>query len=81
MSNDEHQTLHERKASAGQAIRIVIWIAVLAAIVVFALVNTDDANVDWVFSDATAPMWAVIGISAAAGAIIGFVARPRRRHH
>lgn len=81
MSNDEQHTLHERKASAGQAIRIVIWLAVLGAILVFALVNTDDANVDWVFSDATAPMWAVIGISAVAGAIIGFVARPRRHHH
>jgi uncharacterized integral membrane protein len=51
---------------------------VVAVVVVFALVNTKKVDVDWVVSDSRAPLWVVIGASAVAGAIIGFVARPRR---
>lgn len=68
----------ERKVRARQSFRMLIWLVVVAAVVVFAVVNTDKVGVDWVVNTARAPLWAVIGVSAAAGAIIGFVARPRR---
>ena len=69
----------ERRIRAAQTLRVVIWLVVLAAIVVLAAVNTDKVNVDWIVDEAEAPLWLVIGLSAAAGAIIGFTAKPRRR--
>lgn len=76
MSNET--TSAERRVRAGQTIRVIVWLVVVAVVVVFALVNTKKVNVDWVVSDSRAPLWVVIGASAVAGAIIGFVARPRR---
>ena len=72
MTNAEH------KIRAGQTIRVILGLAVVAAVVIFGVANRDKVNVDWVFNNATAPLWAVIGISAAAGAIIGYLAHPRR---
>jgi uncharacterized integral membrane protein len=69
----------ERSLRVGHLLHIVVWLIVLAAVVVFALVNTDKVNVDWVAKDSEAPLWLVIGISAVAGAIIGSLARVRRR--
>ncbi len=77
MSSDV-MTNAEHRVRAGQSLRVVIWLAVIAVVVVFALVNTDKVNVDWVVDNALAPLWAVIGASAVAGAIIGYLARPRR---
>lgn len=76
MSNET--TGAERRVRAGQTIRVIVWLVVVAVVVVFALVNTKKVDVDWVVSDSRAPLWVVIGASAVAGAIIGFVARPRR---
>ncbi|CAN5661368.1 MAG: LapA family protein [Acidimicrobiia bacterium] len=76
MSNET--TSAERRVRAGQTIRVIVWLVVVAVVVVFALVNTKKVDVDWVVSDSRAPLWVVIGASAVAGAIIGFVARPRR---
>ena len=56
-------------------VRVVIWLLVLAAVVVFAAVNTDDVSVDWVFDETEAPLWLVIAASAVAGAVIGAAAR------
>jgi uncharacterized integral membrane protein len=75
---NDHETAHERRIRAGQTVRVIVWLIVLAAVVVFALVNTDEVSVDWLFEDGEAPLWVVIGVSAAAGAVIGYVARPRR---
>ncbi len=68
----------ERRVRAGQTIRIVLWLAVVAAVIVFGLANKEKVHVDWVVRDTQAPLWAVIVASAAAGAIIGFLARIRR---
>lgn len=72
------KTLAERRVRAGQTVRVIIWLVVAAAVVVFALVNTEKVDVDWVFDDARMPLWVVIGTSALAGAVIGFLASPRR---
>ena len=55
-----------------------MFLVVVAAIVVFALINTDKVSVDWGASQSEAPLWAVIAISAVAGAFIGALARMRR---
>ena len=75
-SND--RSFAERRVRAGQTVRVVIWLLVAAAVVVFALVNTEKVDVDWVFDDARVPLWVVIGTSALAGAVIGALAKPRR---
>ena len=73
--------MRRRAPNAGSAPgrrSVIVWLVVVAVVVVFALVNTKKVDVDWVVSDSRAPLWVVIGASAVAGAIIGFVARPRR---
>lgn len=76
MADDE--TRHERSMRARQTIRIFVWVAVVAAVAIIAAVNTQDVDVDWVVGDSTLPLWAVIALSAIAGAVIGYVARWRR---
>ena len=67
----------ERTVRRGQTIRVVIWLVVVAALVVFGVANREKVDIDWVVNSATAPIWAVIGVSALAGAIVGYVAHPR----
>jgi uncharacterized integral membrane protein len=69
----------ERRVRADQTVRVVVWLGVLAAIVIFALANRDDVSVDWVFDETTAPLSLVIGVSAVAGALVGLLSRTRRR--
>lgn len=76
--SSETMTHAEQRVRAGQTVRVVIGLVVLAAVVVFAAVNTDDVSVDWVFDKTEAPLWVVIAASAVAGAVIGAVARHRR---
>lgn len=76
MTND--MTNAERKVRAGQTVRVIIWLVVVALLVIFALANKEKVTIDWIVNDARAPIWAVIGVSAIAGAIIGYVAHPRR---
>ncbi len=75
LNND--RTFTERRVRAGQTIRVIIW-QLVAVVVVFAAVNTNKVNVDWVVDEARMPLWGVIALSAVAGAIIGFLARPSR---
>ena len=75
---DSDKTFAERRVRAGQTVRVIIRLVVAAAVVVFALVNTEKVDVNWVFDDARVPLWVVIGASALAGAVIGFLASPRR---
>ncbi len=76
LNND--RTFTERRVRAGQTIRVIIWLLVAVVVVVFAAVNTNKVSVDWVVDEARMPLWGVIALSAVAGAIIGFLARPSR---
>jgi uncharacterized integral membrane protein len=76
--NRDEMVHGERRIRARQTIRVLVWLVVLAAVVVFAVVNTDEVSVDWIVDDSSAPLWVVIAVSAVAGAIVGFFARPRR---
>ena len=77
MSSHEMQRA-ESRVRTGQTVRVVLWLAVVAVLVVFAVANSTKVDVDWVFNDAEAPLYIVIGASAIAGAILGFIARPTR---
>ena len=77
MSNDSSP--HDRRVRTGQTVRVVIWLVVLAALVVFAALNTEKVTVDFGFDTRDVALWLVIAVSAAAGVVIGFFARPSRR--
>jgi uncharacterized integral membrane protein len=77
--SSEPRSRRETRIREAQTVRVVIWLIVLAVVVVFAALNTDKVSVDWAFDTTDVPLWVVIAISAIAGALIGYFARPRRR--
>jgi uncharacterized integral membrane protein len=78
MTTDVDRTT-ERRIRGRQTIKLIVWFVVIAALVVFAAVNTQEVAVDWVFDETETALWIVIAASAVAGAIIGFVAARRRQ--
>lgn len=77
MAGDD-QTHAERSIRARQTIRILVWVVAVAALVVFAAVNTQEVAVDWLFDETELQLWVVIAGSALVGALIGYVTRWRR---
>jgi uncharacterized integral membrane protein len=75
----EPRSHKETRIRTAKTVRVVIWLIVLAVLVVFGALNTDKVSVDWAFDTTDIPLWLVIAISAVAGAVIGYFARPRRR--
>ncbi len=80
MSNDTND-INTRNSirGVGHLVRLVIALALVVALVVVALDNTDDVRVGYAIGDASAPIWIVILIAAVAGAIISALIRLRRR--
>jgi uncharacterized integral membrane protein len=66
-----------RPVDSGRSINVkFVALGTLAAVLIlFALLNTHDVGVDWIFDTVSAPMIAVIGISALLGFAIGFLLR------
>lgn len=62
----------------GSIVKVVTWVIVLGAIVVFAISNRQDVNVDWVFDETETALWIVIAVSTGAGFVLGFVTSRRR---
>ncbi|CAN5467277.1 hypothetical protein BH23ACT3_BH23ACT3_13310 [soil metagenome] len=62
----------------GSIIKIVIGVIVLGALVVFAVSNRQDVNVDWVFDETETALWIVIAVSTVAGFVLGYVTSRRR---
>jgi uncharacterized integral membrane protein len=77
--SSEVRSHRERRIRAGQTVRVVIWLVVLAVLIVLAALNTDKVSVDWAFDTTDVPLWIVIGLSALAGVVIGYLARARHR--
>lgn len=61
-----------------QVVKLVVSALVLVALVVFALVNSDDVAVDYLVGDAQVPLIFVILGSAVAGALVGVLVRHRQ---
>jgi len=76
MSDD--RSTEERSIRARQTIRLLVWVVGVAALVVFAAVNTQEVAVDWLFDETDLQLWVVIAGSAVVGALIGYVTRWRR---
>jgi len=72
----------ERRSWRRWTVAAVVLVAV-AFLVVFAIQNTQDAEVSWVFGSTTGPLIFVILASAAAGFVVGvalvLLMRARRR--
>jgi uncharacterized integral membrane protein len=56
-------------------VKLILIGAFVALLVVFALLNTHEVGVDWIFDSVDVPMILVIGISAVLGFAIGFIVR------
>jgi uncharacterized integral membrane protein len=56
-------------------VKLIVIGVLVALLVVFALLNTHEVGVDWLFDTVSAPMILVIAASAALGFVIGFVVR------
>ncbi len=69
----------ERSIRTRQTFRLLVWVVVVAAVVVFAIVNTQDVTVDWLFGDGETALWVVIAVSAALGFVAGWFGHWRRR--
>lgn len=76
---DQHAgAVHRRDAA--QIIRLVLLVAIIAALVALAFDNRADVRVGYLFDDADAPGWVVLIAAAAAGVVIGWLLRHRPRH-
>lgn len=73
--NDEHKPQNPR---FGSILKVVVWVVVLGAILLFAISNRQDVNVDWVFDETETALWIVIAISTVAGFVLGTVTSRRR---
>jgi uncharacterized integral membrane protein len=56
-------------------VKLILVGAFVALLVIFALLNTHDVGVDWLFDTVSAPMILVIAVSAVLGFAIGFIVR------
>lgn len=71
-------TTTERKIRTGQTIRLVLLAVVAAVVVVWAFANTEDTEVDLLFTTATMPLVVVIAASAGLGMLFGLILAWRR---
>ncbi len=68
----------DRGISAKQKLRVLVSVVIVAVLVLWALANTEEVAVDWLFDTTTGPLVVVIAISAALGFLLGAVATWRR---
>ena len=76
---DEVSEKTERRIRIRQTVRVLLLLILAAVLVVWALANTDDVEVDWLFATSTVPLVIVIGASAVVGVLLGLLAGQRRR--
>jgi len=79
-NDDQHVSTVDTARGVGHIIRLVVIVAVIAALVAVALDNTDDVRLGYAVGDTNAPIWIVIVLSAIGGIVLGwlFKHRPRR---
>jgi uncharacterized integral membrane protein len=56
-------------------VKLILVGAFVALLVIFALLNTHDVGVDWIFDTVSVPMILVIAVAAVLGFAIGFIVR------
>lgn len=73
------RAVHRR--DAGRMFRLVLALALIAALVIVAFDNRSDVRVGYAVGAAQAPVWMVLVLAAVAGLFIGWLARHRPRRH
>lgn len=68
----------EKRISTKQKLRVLLFVAVAAVLVLWALANTEEVAVDWLIDTTSGPLVVVIAISAALGFLLGVAATWRR---
>jgi uncharacterized integral membrane protein len=68
-----------RGETFGLIARTVVFTVAVLAVVAMAAANPDDVLFDLEFEQYSTPMWVIITIAAALGAIAGLMVRPRSR--
>lgn len=83
MSTPERYEPQPAERDLKDNIRIVATIALFVLLALFVILNTDDTNVDFIFTDADAPLIFVLIGTAIAGAIVShlgqYLIRRRRQ--
>jgi uncharacterized integral membrane protein len=68
-SEERHKTQRDRREQA----RIVVGLTVIILAIVFAVVNLNSVEVDWIVSSSKAPLIIVIAISVVGGFVLGWL--------
>ena len=56
-------------------VKLILFGILAAVLVLFALLNTHEVGVDWLFDTVSAPMILVVAVSAVIGFAMGFLVR------
>lgn len=75
---DDVSSGKKRRIQFAQTVRVVVVGAIAAILVVLALANTDDVEIDWLVDSTTGPLVIIIGVSAALGFLAGLIVAWRR---
>jgi uncharacterized integral membrane protein len=77
-SDSGRHGMRARTRSTAETARYVVAAILALALIVFALANTDETNVDYMVGDSDAPLIVIMAISAVVGAVIAFLVGRRR---
>ncbi|GAA1450651.1 LapA family protein [Nocardiopsis tropica] len=68
-----------RKGLSSVPPRMWVALVLLVVTVLFVAQNRDTAQIQFLVLSLTAPLWAALAVSVAAGVVIGLLVRPSRR--
>ncbi len=80
MNDDDDVERHAaavHRRDAGNLVRIVVAVVIVAALVIVGMDNRNDVRVGYAIGHATAPIWMVIVAAGLAGVILGWLIRHR----
>ncbi len=82
MSDDHPSSARSREATSGRSRkdsgRLVLVAAVSALVALFAVLNLDEVEVNWIIGTFSTPLIVVIAVSVLLGAALGYLAARRR---
>jgi uncharacterized integral membrane protein len=78
MASDSVSESNARSIRARQTFRLVVVVVLVAIVVAFAVDNSQDVEVGWLFGEGSLPLWVVIVATFVVGNLAGYVAG--RRH-
>lgn len=76
----DRNTAAVHRRDLARLLRLLVIAALLLALLLFALDNTDDVRIGYVVGDTTGPIWLVVLASALGGLLIGALTRRRHTH-